>query len=582
MESPTKRPRLDLEPEPEEEPDGMDLQEARAQNDLRLKSIFESIFEKYGKDFTEVGDEIDLNTGDIVVNNGHIYTMKEEDDTGEGDDGWLSDVACSSVSTAKQGQGDMDEDDARQEIMVKGIADYMESRFGRPGPSFADTQLQESPIKNKPQNGVTASTGRPEDEEVTAESEADDDMDAVVFVPMNVQNDLKDLHGSKQMTDPTETVTEKAKLQAGTSTQSAIGLSQPVESIWRVPEIDADFSTPISRKPRPSASFSAVRSASPPGAGSLWALPWTKPRRNTDVARKRSAKKARNTKKHYSSPVVYDWSFAETADGSDSDDPLQDDDKPSPTPRRALTIRGKWAGSGNSSGTTDRCDFCKKTFTRNDYIAHLRAVVGSASPDDHHDPVQAVQQLYAISNATPVTNLAPSNTFRATDTQSLQNGVTEEPTPTKRARHAMTPDEARLIMIMRHVEGKPWKEILSHFPHKKLDQLIKWNQIHWTERLREPPAFSGPWSEAEQESLDQLQDQRGLLWSDVRAALPGRLFAEIEFELLQRWIGDGEWSNQQETRIAADSDPGQGRQATGSDSSPLLQAIHPEVGHKSP
>ncbi|MCJ1380869.1 hypothetical protein MMC17_003978 [Xylographa soralifera] len=54
------------------------LLQKRARNDLRLKSRFESIFEKFGKDFTGVGDEIDFRTGKIVVNNGHLTTMRGE------------------------------------------------------------------------------------------------------------------------------------------------------------------------------------------------------------------------------------------------------------------------------------------------------------------------------------------------------------------------------------------------------------------------------------------------------------------------------------------------------------------------
>jgi hypothetical protein len=46
----------------------------------KLKSKFESIFEKYGKDFEGQGDEIDLVTGQIVVNNGHLLTIRNEGD----------------------------------------------------------------------------------------------------------------------------------------------------------------------------------------------------------------------------------------------------------------------------------------------------------------------------------------------------------------------------------------------------------------------------------------------------------------------------------------------------------------------
>ena len=62
----------------------IDLHARRAQNDFRLKSIFESIFDKYGKDFNGIGDEIDMESGEIVVNNGHLLGMANERDAGDG------------------------------------------------------------------------------------------------------------------------------------------------------------------------------------------------------------------------------------------------------------------------------------------------------------------------------------------------------------------------------------------------------------------------------------------------------------------------------------------------------------------
>lgn len=78
MEPPRKRQRLSPD-----STDDVDLQIARARNDQKLKSLFEGIFEKYGKDFSDIGDEIDLQTGEIVVNKGHVQRMEHEDDTGE-------------------------------------------------------------------------------------------------------------------------------------------------------------------------------------------------------------------------------------------------------------------------------------------------------------------------------------------------------------------------------------------------------------------------------------------------------------------------------------------------------------------
>lgn len=63
--------------------DEPDLAHNRRANDARLKSRFEHIFAKYGKDFEEVGDEIDLETGEIVVNNGHLESMRHEVDPGK-------------------------------------------------------------------------------------------------------------------------------------------------------------------------------------------------------------------------------------------------------------------------------------------------------------------------------------------------------------------------------------------------------------------------------------------------------------------------------------------------------------------
>ena len=92
MEPPFKRQRVAGSSYPE-----IDLHARRAQNDFRLKSIFESIFEKYSRDFDGIGDEIDMKTGEIVVNNGHIQGMINERDAGG-----------SGYSTKKLGDSDHD------------------------------------------------------------------------------------------------------------------------------------------------------------------------------------------------------------------------------------------------------------------------------------------------------------------------------------------------------------------------------------------------------------------------------------------------------------------------------------------
>ncbi|KAI4267135.1 MAG: hypothetical protein LQ337_008493 [Flavoplaca oasis] len=66
-----------------EDPDA-ELQQRRLRNNKKLKSRFESIFEKYSKDFSGIGDVIDFEKDEIVVDNGHLRDMKDEKDPGNG------------------------------------------------------------------------------------------------------------------------------------------------------------------------------------------------------------------------------------------------------------------------------------------------------------------------------------------------------------------------------------------------------------------------------------------------------------------------------------------------------------------
>ncbi|KAJ9653474.1 hypothetical protein H2201_009140 [Coniosporium apollinis] len=51
--------------------DGKSLDHERHANKMRFERALERIFAKYSEDFSGVGDEIDLETGEIIVDNGH-------------------------------------------------------------------------------------------------------------------------------------------------------------------------------------------------------------------------------------------------------------------------------------------------------------------------------------------------------------------------------------------------------------------------------------------------------------------------------------------------------------------------------
>ncbi|PKX91031.1 Myb-like DNA-binding domain protein [Aspergillus novofumigatus IBT 16806] len=537
MERPQKRPRLSLGGHGED-PDDIDLQEARAQNDLRLKSIFERIFEKYGKDFTEIGDEIDLQTGKIVVNNGHLQRMSGEDDIGEEDDeaGWLfkEDLPTSTVQISK--------------ATLAGSVHDSEAETGTGGDDTKEGEQLQRPLTS-PQPLPALRLGRAYDEKQppeTAEADSDDDsksVDSLLDCALIVPND-SDKPDSQALPLENEAFPAKANTTADTPIQSpqtrGDKANEPVESIWRVPEIKGEFSTPIFYRSRRKLPLTAVRSASPPRAGSLWALPGQS-RRNTDGRKEKSRKKklgvSQRKHKHQSSPVLHDWSFAETPDGSESDDPLQEDYQPSPTPKNPIHIRGKNHVEITPSRTKDERRPLLPQLNP-DCQTTMNALRGGTEPKIASSAASQLQPEAVEKHADQCLSV---DTPVSAAEQHADPVIPQASTPTRAKRTLMTPDEAKLIVRMRQIEGKKWKEVQEHLPQRKLISLIQWNQTHWTERHDKPPRVSKPWSKEEADKLQTFKDQQGLTWPHIRAALPGRSHAEIEFALLRLWaeLDDG-------------------------------------------
>ncbi|UNI23454.1 hypothetical protein JDV02_009272 [Purpureocillium takamizusanense] len=61
---------------------GYKLSLERAYADNRFQATMAHIFEKYSRNFEGIGDEIDMVTGEIVINNGHLQNMRNEVDVG--------------------------------------------------------------------------------------------------------------------------------------------------------------------------------------------------------------------------------------------------------------------------------------------------------------------------------------------------------------------------------------------------------------------------------------------------------------------------------------------------------------------
>jgi hypothetical protein len=487
-----------------------------------------------------------LETGDILVNNGHIQALEEgSNPEASGDIGdWLSDPDSQFPSNERV-EG-TEKDAVRGRLDTRGTDNGAPEENGNYRGRRVVSMLSQLLPDLENRREIMGS-----DENWTA-SEAEDDrssLDSLLDTALCIQDTRSQGVGTGEAT------TEKANPEPEGSNQSEAEfierLDETVDPIWRVPEMSAKFTTPTQlSRPRPKPVIRTGRSQSPPGAGCLWAPPRSSTR-NTDVVKRRQQRDSpKKRKKHHSSPIVCDWSFADAPDGSESDDPLQEAYEPSPTPKGALYIREKRKGPFSASGTKNTCSYCKKSFSQEGYITHLRAVLSDPA-DNQHDLIQLKRQLDSVTGsratgqapdatATARSPVRPTNTptaeFESEEGQETQHESI--PTGNKRARTALGPDEAKLIIQLKHVEEMKWKDIMDHFPQKKLSNIQAWYHTHWKIRRSNPPQLSGPWSEAELEVLEKVKDQPGLTWPGIRAEMPGRLHAEIEFKLLQIWAGD--------------------------------------------
>lgn len=93
--------------------EGPSLEDVRRRNELKLRRTFEAIFDKYSRDFTGVADEMDIETGEIVVDNGHVRGMRHERDI-------LTKKDC--VLTNRTASRDIEEDDGGDDELSTPLA----------------------------------------------------------------------------------------------------------------------------------------------------------------------------------------------------------------------------------------------------------------------------------------------------------------------------------------------------------------------------------------------------------------------------------------------------------------------------
>ena len=241
MGPPLKRRRVDYNDADKE------LKYRRARNDQLLKSRFESIFEKYGKDFSHVGDEIDLQTGEIVVDNGHILSMRDERDTGD-------------------------------------QSDELGEQFGALGASSANKFVGgDDTVRSSAEQGKNNFTGSALENAFDNERPKDDDNDSLLGDIQELERPLRDIRLSKTTSNDPGFISSRIRWSSGSPPQHHIpayrGRHCEIDNLaidpkWRAPYVPGLTSRTRHESPLDGKSDSIEnrrqRSQSPLGQ-SLWA-----------------------------------------------------------------------------------------------------------------------------------------------------------------------------------------------------------------------------------------------------------------------------------------------------------------------
>jgi hypothetical protein len=495
MEPPTKRRKLSPSVEPPDLTDDADLDLARARNDQRLKSLFEGIFQKYGKDFSDVGDEIDLRTGEIIVNKGHVLGMQHEDDTGEDP-----------------------EPDPEGEEESKPV----DSGLPDPWREHDERQVEEQTLTGKTvfESLVAGEMDdRPADDEDPDMDDGRSSVDSLLGDAVAVDGDEDDV--SSELHDESYPQSVRFPTRIATTKDKA------ADPLWQVPDIDPKFSTPTAVRVlcKKDPGMRKPRSASPPNAGSLWAIRTPGRPRSTNPKKKSSSAVSSQRKGKRKQPVIRDWDFARIQhDGSDSDDPLQQD-APSSVSKSIPTIR--------SQGQTSITPSPAKSISKHD---RTQMFVNSQPTADQLDRDHGGSKMIMLSVPdTPEPDESSSQTQE--DTPTLKTGHRYEGSrfpDGEGSQVIFTPDEVKLIVQLRsEFTDSTLDEIVQHLPGRTVTDLHEWDKLQTT--YEGQIDADSIWSKDELETLEEFTDKSGLWWKDIQTALPARSQKEIENQMTLLW-----------------------------------------------
>ncbi|EQL28815.1 hypothetical protein BDBG_04208 [Blastomyces gilchristii SLH14081] len=468
----------------------IDISAARQANDMRLKSRFEDIFEKYGKDFSSVGDEIDLATGNIVIDNGHIERMTNEQDLG-----------------AQPWKYDFDPL-GEPEFVTENVAETPDAPIG----------------KWMNQNGKPTDLERP-------------------FSRNHMSFDFAP--GS---------YSDHIELSGGSQTDFDQGHPKPssrsVDPCWQTPEIDERLfgSSPVPAAPP---TFPRNRTASPPNSGSLWALPQTRRKKSqrTNGGKPHRALKVRLPSRPGSSGRVSDSDSDDPLQNTlpslstppkinitdeaknviDTPSPIAEEPmapvEPSPPLSEHVLSAEEKNDQQPEKGTPE---------TSTPTPAKRNRKVSVESP--------LLQENGAIENEILA---APDGGIPLEESQSMTHrAISQQETKLSAAINPFTPSEIQIILTQRVVQKLPWKEVSRSVPNRTSGQLRQWYYVQSTD-IKNCPQSLIPLTAKEKDQLEAFKSKSDVTWEDLEAVLENQTRNEIKCKWAEMCLGEmwEDWKN---------------------------------------
>ena len=491
--------------------DGFSTSELAEQSRKRLKSRFESIFAKYERDFTGVGDEIDLETGIIVVDNGHLEGMQHELEARPGQDDPARLVRDFEAELRREDDDVSSYNDSEEE----GVAEPDDETDINVDPALLDKDRVAAP-----QDGTQGlSVARDEAEDVEGADQADASFDVMSMPAMKrtLESIQSQFHSGQELdTDALSALgvniaDQIAKfIGVNRSKSKRKAKSGGLDPAWKYPELPAfkkRRTTNHQRQPL-SKELSAILSSANDAAvkDSLWAPDFLTQRRKT--ARRKIIPRPETES------IV--------ANGVD--------EQPAEVVAESTAkARGKVPRLITETPPLQECHHCQ-----------IRATTTWRTGPNGEDLCNACGMYWAQWELMRPLRPSSSHGEKAADKQTFQslNGHTRRHGP-------FTVEEDALIIKLKEVDEMSWEAVGRYFPErshyaiqcrysKKLRNIVSEGRDALIEQgfefgeVQPEQAPDDSFDDEQDELLVQLREEHELEWNVIANRLPGKTAEAIE------------------------------------------------------